>query len=238
MASMNHPTQAELERWLDEGEDPSSETGVHVRACDVCARHVAEARALGDGVRAWSHERVPGLGDDFADGVLARLGLDAPAESSTGAVHEGVAHERVVALRGDAPSAPSTAAPVYSLSAKLRARARVALWPLVAVAAAALLAVSFRGGTPRTQGGANTGVKGEQFLTQLVTPTDDAASAVESEPMSAEVLSVEVDAEHALYAVLEVPGEGPTKSMPLVWIEDDEYKSPWLKVEQPPSEQP
>lgn len=216
---MIHPTHEELSRWYDEGEDPSAPAATHVRACEVCAGYVTGLRELGSAMRAWADDAVPPMaGGGVADAVLAQLGL-----SEKGAVEavEAKGAAAVVESVGEKAKLEAVAT-VHALEPR-RKRTRAALWPTLAVAAAALVAFSVRGGrgvapTSQTASASADPKFGERFLTQMVTPSDDAASQPGG---PAEVVSVEVEGEHTLYAVLEVRGEGSLKSFPVVWIEDE-----------------
>ncbi len=195
-----------------------AETAVPALPDDFTARVMADVAAA-QAVTAWADEAVPALPDDFTARVMADVAVgravsaweesvpELPADFAATVAAKAAARPKLQAVDGGAAKPATKAA-----EAAPRSR-RGWLWPVVAVAAAGLLAL-WTSRTPRP---------GEHH--DVVAQHNDAQAPVVApivEPVlvaMAEVTRVDVVGVQSV-AVMSVAGEGGGVASPVVWITD------------------
>jgi hypothetical protein len=144
MSSMTHPTQEQLQAWIDGDPDAlarGDETASHIESCERCQQVLEGIEQVGLAVRLWADDAVPAPAADLADRVLALAKSEKHVVNGASASSTARANENVVSLD----------------RARRRARVYVSAAVIIAAAAAGVFAWTQRGGvhmTPRG-GGAN-----------------------------------------------------------------------------------
>lgn len=191
---MTHPTDEQLQAWLDGETDASlsgEEMAAHVEHCARCQSVVEGTRQLGSAVRMWSEDSVPAVADDMVARILAA--------GKTATVTPITARKRSNRwLLGPATLA-AAAAMIFALAHGPSGHSNTPTTQPTLVA------------NPTTTI-ANDAGAGNTLVAQADPGGSDLGGS--------EVLSIEADRGQSSYSVLEIAGQREGTTVAVVWIDD------------------
>jgi hypothetical protein len=196
-----------------------AETAVPALPDDFAARVMADVVAA-RAVTAWADEGVPELPDDFTARVMADVAVGRavsaweasvpalPADFAATVAAKAAARPRLQVVEGGGAAKPATT----TVEATPRSR-RAWLWPVVAVAAAGLLAL-WTSRSPEPGGRHDVVAQRTDAEAPVLEPVLEPVLVAMAEVTRVDVVGVQS------VAVMSVLGEGGGVASPVVWITD------------------